>query len=375
MSIRIVHTADNHVGIAYQRYAGEPEVRARLTAERIEALKRVVAEANARQAHFLVVAGDLFDRPTVAKRDVKDVVEVLAGFAGADVLVLPGNHDFYEGPQSQLWKTFHEAVGNRAIRVLSQPEVASFDVDGQHVKFYPCPCPSKLGTEPLIGWVRDAAKEPGAIHIGIAHGNVEGLGLDDEGRYFTMRQEDLRAAGVATWLLGHIHVPSPPAGSGGSPAFFMPGIHTPDSVKCRHPGHAWYLEVEGDGVARFEQLTTGGVRFTRLADPLRTAADVEALRRTCAALPAADTVLDLQLIGRLKAADRAALDALVAELKERFLAVTDESSIDHELDADTLAAEYPTGTLQHKVLTKLIGDEQHPDAAWLAHELFRELGT
>ena len=109
MPIRIVHTADNHVGIAYQRYAGDPEVRARLIAERIEALKRVVAEANARQAHFLVVAGDLFDRPTVAQRDVKDVVAVLAGFAGTDVLVLPGNHDFYEGPQSSLWKTFRDA--------------------------------------------------------------------------------------------------------------------------------------------------------------------------------------------------------------------------------------------------------------------------
>ncbi|MFM8435338.1 MAG: exonuclease SbcCD subunit D [Planctomycetia bacterium] len=375
MPIRIVHTADNHVGIAYQRYAAAPEVRERLLGERIEALRRVVAEANGRQAHFLVVAGDLFDRPTVAKRDVKDVVDVLAGFAGTDVLVLPGNHDFYEGPQSPLWKTFQDAVANRAIRVLTRPEVAAFEVDGQHVKFYPCPCPSKLGTESLIGWVRGAAKEAGTVHVGIAHGNVEGLGTDEQGRYFNMRQEDLQAAGVATWLLGHIHVPFPQPNSGGRPAFFMPGIHTPDSVKCRHPGHAWYLDVEADGVTRFEQLMTGGVRFTRLENSLHTAADVEALGRACAALPAADTVLDLQLTGRLGAADRAAVETLVGELKERFLSVTDDALIEHELDAEMLAAAYPTGSLQHKMLTKLLGDERHPDAAWLAHELFRELRT
>ena len=375
MPIRIVHTADNHVGIAYQRYAGEPEVRGRLVAERIEALKRVVAEANARQAHFLVVAGDLFDRPTVAQRDVKDVVAVLAGFAGTDVLVLPGNHDFYEGPQSSLWKTFRDAVGNRAIRVLSQPEVAAFEVDGQHVKFYPCPCPSKHGTEPLIDWVRDAAKEAGTIHLGIAHGNVEGLGMDEEGRYFNMRQEDLQSAGVATWLLGHVHVPFPQPNAGGRPVLFMPGIHTPDSVKCRHPGHAWYLEVDTDGVTRFEQLTNGGVRFTRLEQTLRSAADIDALRRSCAALPAADTVLDLQLTGRLGANDRAAVETLLGELKERFLSVTDDSSIEHELDAEMLATTYPTDSLQYRMLAKLLGDERHPDAAWLAHELLRKLGT
>lgn len=372
--VRIVHTADNHLGLAFQRYAGEPEVRARLVAERIEALKRLVAEANRRQAHFFVVAGDLFDRPTVAKRDIKDTVDALATFSG-DVLVLPGNHDFYEGPQSQLWKTFEEAVGNRAIRALVRPEVAAFEVDGEHVRFYPCPCPSKHGTESLIGWVRDAAKEPGVIHVGIAHGNVDGLGLDAEGRYFTMRQEELRAAGVATWLLGHIHVPDPAPDAGGSPAFFMPGIHTPDSVKCRHPGHAWYLEVEADGVNRFEQLSTGGVRFTRLSKTLRTAADVEALGQACAALPAADTVLDLQLTGRLKAADRAALEAVMAGLKEQFFSVTDDASIEHELDAEMLAAEYPTDSLQHTLLARLLGDEQHADAAWLAHQLFRDLGT
>jgi hypothetical protein len=153
----------------------------------------------------------------------------------------------------------------------------------------------------------------------------------------------------------------------------MSGIHTPDSVKCRRPGHAWYLEMEADGVTRFEQLTTGGVRFTRLERKLRSAADVEALAHACAALPAADTVLDLQLTGRLKAADHQAFDALVNDLRRRFLSVACDPAVDWELDAETLAAVYPTGSLPHRVLTKLLGDEEHPDAAWLAHELFREL--
>ncbi|NDC63439.1 MAG: DNA repair exonuclease [Planctomycetia bacterium] len=370
MPIRILHTADNHVGIGYQRYEGA--VRERLVAERVEALRRVVAHGNDRRAHFLVVAGDLFDRTNVARRDIDAVADTLSGFAGEQVLVLPGNHDFFEGPESRLWRAFQEAVGSRAVRVLARPEVAAFDVDGRAVRFYPCPCPSKLGTESLIGWVREAAKEPGTIHVGIAHGNVEGLGMDEQGRYFTMRQEDLRGAGVATWLLGHIHVPFPADGSGGRPAFFMPGIHTPDSVKCRHPGHAWYVEVEADGVTAFERLATGGVRFVRFEETLRGPSDVEALRARCDTLPAADTVLDLRLAGRLKAADRSSLERLVAGLRERFLSVSVEQAVAHELTADDLATAYPTGSIAYRVIADLLDDPDHPDAAWLAHELFQE---
>jgi len=372
MTIRIVHTADNHIGITYQRFKGDANVQKRLVAERGAALGRVVEEANRRQAHFLVVAGDLFDRPTVPDGEIKAVVETLAGFAGVAVLVLPGNHDFYEGPASKLWQTFATAAGNREIHVLSEPRVESFDVDGQAVRFYPCPCPSKLGEESLIGWVAQASKDAGAIHLGIAHGNVEGLGQDAQGRYFNMRQEDLRAAGVATWLLGHIHVPFPAPGSGGRPAFFMPGIHTPDSVKCGHRGHAWCLDVTTEGVAAFEQLVTGAVRFVRLEAAVRTAADVAAIEARCRELPATDTVLDLQIGGRLKADDRQALEALVDELRGRFLTVTYEPTVAHELTAAELAEKYPSDSVSHRILAKLLDDPEHPDAAWLAHELFQE---
>jgi len=400
MPIRVVHTADNHVGISFQRYQDTPAVRERLLAERIEALRRIVREANGRQAHFLVVAGDLFDRPNVARKDIASAVEVLAGFSGEAVLVLPGNHDFHEGPGSSLWKTFCDEVGSRPIVLLTRAEVASFEIYGQAVRFYPCPCPSKLGEQSLIDWVRAAPKEPGAIHVGIAHGNVEGLGMDEQGRYFNMRQEDLRAAGVATWLLGHIHLPFPEQGSGGSPAFFMPGIPTPDSVKCRHRGHAWYLEIAADGVTGFEQLVTGGLRFVRLERTLRGRADIEQLERATAELAAGtppvapaeptaraapeagvsagglsarDIVLDLQLDGRLRTADRAALEALLERLREQFLFVSCVPAIAHELDAAELEGLYPAGSLPHRVLAKLIGDPDHPDAAWLAHELFQEL--
>jgi len=102
MPIRILHTADNHIGLSFQRL---PErVRERLLEERFAALGRVVDLANARKAHFLVVAGDLFDKLTVSSAQVGRTVDLLKRFEGNAVLVLAGNHDYCEGPDSKLWK-------------------------------------------------------------------------------------------------------------------------------------------------------------------------------------------------------------------------------------------------------------------------------
>ena len=103
MNLRILHTADNHIGISFNQY---PEVRERLVEERFEALERLVATGNEREAHFFVVAGDLFDKQSVTKGQVERAVKILAGFGGEAVLVLAGNHDFCEGADNKLGSGF-----------------------------------------------------------------------------------------------------------------------------------------------------------------------------------------------------------------------------------------------------------------------------
>ena len=253
MKLRILHTADNHIGISFAKYP-DP-VRERLLEERFYALERLVTIANKRDAHFLVVAGDLFDKQTVARVQIERAVKILAMFKGENVLVLAGNHDYCEGADNKLWRWFRQACENTCVLPLTGRMTKDFEGDDFRVRFYACPCPSKHGEEHTIGWVADTDKEPQRIHVGIAHGNVEGLGLDEGHRYFNMSEEDMRGAGVHTWLLGHIHVPAPAPGTTGRPLYFMPGIHTPDSVKCSHPGHAWWIELGADGACIHEQLT------------------------------------------------------------------------------------------------------------------------
>ena len=221
MPIRIVHTADNHLDLPFKQYPAE--VADRLIEERFLALGRLVAVANERNAHFFVVAGDLFDSTRVKVGDIDKAAAVLRGFDGVAVIVVPGNHDHYANSETEVWRRFRRATeADARIDLLVDPAVKSYDVEGQAVHFFPCACPSKTGAEPTIGWVAEsAAQHATGLKIGIAHGNVTGLGLDAEGQYFNMEPAALEAAGIATWLLGHIHVPFPTSESGERSPYFM----------------------------------------------------------------------------------------------------------------------------------------------------------
>ncbi|MCE9629157.1 MAG: DNA repair exonuclease [Planctomycetia bacterium] len=373
MPVRIVHTADTHIGLPFRRYPAD--VARHLVEERYAALGRLVEAANERAAHFFVVAGDLFDTTRVKAADIDRTSALLRGFAGTAVIVVPGNHDHFAGPETDVWKRFGKAIeGDAHIDLLVEPAARSYHVDGQAVHFFPCPCPSKTGRESTIGWVAEAACERGeGVRIGIAHGNVTGLGLDAEGQYFNMEPEALESAGVATWLLGHIHVPFPTTGSGERSPYFMAGTPTPDSLRCRHAGSAWWIECDGDRVTRYERLSPGRMTFTRLDQELVSADDVAALVRRCEAFDAGSTILDLQLSGRLSAAEKAELGAGIDRLRPRFLSLTDESDIHDRIDAAQIEARYRSGGLAHRLLTSLLEDAEHPDAATLAHQLIEKV--
>ena len=373
MPIRIVHTADNHLDLPFRQYPAE--VADRLIEERFLALGRLVAVANERNAHFFVVAGDLFDSTRVKVGDIDKAAAVLRGFDGVAVIVVPGNHDHYANSETEIWRRFRRATeADARIDLLVDPAVKSYDVEGQAVHFFPCACPSKTGAEPTIGWVAEAAAQHATgLKIGIAHGNVTGLGLDAEGQYFNMEPAALEAAGIATWLLGHIHVPFPTSESGERSPYFMAGTHTPDSLRCRHAGSAWSIECDGDRVTRYERLAPGEITFRRLTQELLSADDVAGFVRTCEALDAGSTVIDLQLSGRLSAAERAHLTAEIDRLRAGFLNLTEESNIHDRIDAAQIEREYRSGGLAQRLLTALLADADHPDAATLAHRLIEEV--
>jgi len=129
-----------------------------------------------------------------------EVAKVLKLFK-EKVIIIPGNHDFYMDEAESLWQYFKSIVDTEKIIVLDQYEVFIDSVGDQEVRFYPAACRTLHSEQNMIGWVANEEKPSNAINIGIAHGNVVGLGRDEDGKYFNMREDELSGAGVDFWLL------------------------------------------------------------------------------------------------------------------------------------------------------------------------------
>ena len=78
-------------------------------------MKRCVHIANEKACVLFVVGGDLFDRVSVAKRDIQRAASILAEFQGRLVAVLPGNPDYITQRPDALYP-FHvkRLLGNKA---------------------------------------------------------------------------------------------------------------------------------------------------------------------------------------------------------------------------------------------------------------------
>ncbi len=295
VATKIFLCSDFHLGM---KFAGYPDAaRERLVEARFQALERAVREAGERAADLFVVAGDLFDRVSVARRDVERAARTLAGFPGRLVAVLPGNHDFLS-TDGEPWRTFRDASGH-SVLLLEEPRpypLAQYDIAAC---LYPGPCTSKLSKKNAIGWVRAAVRPPGCgTAIGVAHGSVEGISPDLQGEYFPMTRAELREAGMEAWLLGHTHLRFPQAPGSGE-RLFIPGTPEPDGFDCAHEGGAWLLTVGEDGSVSADPVRTGALRFLEVHADVRSPADLEALERKLSVPDAGSLLVRARLSGRV----------------------------------------------------------------------------
>ena len=336
-NVRIIHTADNHIGLKFNNYRGS-NAQSALIQERFDALQNIVDASKQKDAHFLVVAGDLFDDLKVTNKDIKTVVDILKK-SPAEVLVLPGNHDYYDGKDNKLWKGFLDASENTNIRLLNESEVYRTEVEGKPICFYPSPCASKHHEGHVIGWVNDVQKDPNEIHVGIAHGNVDGLGVDDADRYFNMSDADLRAAGVDFWLLGHIHVP-------------FPAVRKASSF-----------------VIANEQLTTGNLRFSRQILTFGRNYSLSDFQREELGWRNQKLILDLQLSGSLSESDLTELTEHIKTLPNHYLHIDFENTVGVAVDAAFIQKTYAEGTTAYQWLSAIAEEQDSELALQLAYSL------
>lgn len=359
--IKIFHTADVHIGLEFKNYTSKDL----LKTQRIQVVANMIDLANQKQADLFIVAGDLFDKMSLKSEDIQATVNHLKNFKGKAVIVLPGNHDF-ANPESTLWKNFQRFADNSPVNILIPQKTEPIDLQefGLSAIAYPAPCDSKHSQTHRIGWISSIPKDPALYHIGIAHGTIEGVALDDRNQYFKMNPVELYSAGVDIWLIGHAHVPWP-SSLGNNEKIFNPGTPEPEEITRSHPGHAFFHEIDGLKNIKTELVQTGLYHFQRLEVILTNANDIEQLKT----LADSKKVLDLTILGKLSKEDHTKLLSTLQWLREKTLDFFIENKCTVKLDQTTILSLFPDQSFPHLILTDLQDNET---ALQLAYEIIQE---
>ncbi len=354
MSIKIIHTADNHIGISYNSLDNAKET---LLQERLDSLKRIVDEGNRQECNFLVVAGDLFDKTTISVTNIKKVIEFLRMFKG-EVLIIPGNHDYFEADPNSLWSKFKTNSSNYSnIIVLTNDIPYCTEAKDKKVNFYPAPCRSMHSSENAIGWIKQTPINKDEINIGIAHGNVETLGRDEKNNYFNMSIPELTSIDVDFWLLGHIHVTYPEqAVVTQNTKIFMSGTHMPDSWKSVGKGNAWVIEISDNKQVSATKFEPSWFEYVSFQSEINSLGDVNSLLSSINRLDKQKVALKLDINGRLNQEDKNTCNSQIKDAINDFLYTEVENNIERLIDQAMIDERFPDGSVPNLLLTELLND-------------------
>lgn len=371
MMLKIFLTGDNHIGLKYSNH----EQAAHLASYRITAFDDMVKTANDENCNLFVIAGDLFENSRVMKKDIKTILEKLALFNGV-VIVLPGNHDFYD-KEAKCWQYFKDIMTSYDnIKLLTEYKTYKLSVDDEDVVLYPALCTSLHSApgENNIGWIKETAIEnDGAFHIGIAHGAVEGETIDKEGQYFLMKRSELENIPLDVWLIGHTHVPFPRSltddfTSGNK--IFNAGTHVQTDVSCNTEGQCFIIEINDGKNVRAKKIVSGNLRFYRKNIAVTAGKMKETLDRELEDIDD-NSVVDIILTGAVSAEEYESKNEIIENAISRFCEGTyNDSELSKLISKDLIESEFAETSFSAGLLTSLMDE---PKEAQLAYELLKSL--
>ena len=266
-TVRFIHTSDVHLGSSFERVdAHHGRVGVALREAVPTAFARVVDACLEHEVDFLVVAGDLFDDAgadlssrSALEREVRRLDE-----AGIPAYVAGGNHD----PGTSRLRR-----GVQGLHYFSPSEVERIEHprDGEVVAvLYGRTHERERETRNLAAAFHREAADQNAVAV--LHANVGGR--TDFEPYAPCTTEDLRAAGMDYWALGHIHGRTEVLQDDRA---WYPGC--PQGLSPRDVGPHGCLLVEiADGRAATTFVETDAVRWASAHVDVSNAADPDGVR-------------------------------------------------------------------------------------------------
>ena len=203
MMLKIIHTADVHLDSAFSGISDSGKMAVRREDMRTS-FSRIVDMA--KQADFLLIAGDLFDGALITHTTLDFLKQQFAKISDTPVFICAGNHDAFT--EDSVYKNFDfgenvHVFGHGAECV----ETEKADIYG--ISFSNANVEKTLLSQFQI-------KHPDKINILVMHANLAGEG------YNPIRLQEIADSGMDYIALGHIHKTSGLSKQGGT-YFAYPG--------------------------------------------------------------------------------------------------------------------------------------------------------
>lgn len=362
MKVKIFHTGDIHIGMKFSKYNNIKDL---LIDARFKALENMIEKANDLDTNLFVVAGDLFNNLKVTQKDIKKAIEILDRFSGEEVIIIPGNHD-YDNGETELWQYFNKQ-DIKNIKVLNKN--IPYYLENLDTVIYPACCKNKHSEENNINWIKENGLEENIkYHIGLAHGAIEGLSADLEGKYYFMTMNELDEIPVDLWLIGHTHVRYPLVDEINDNKIFNAGTPEPDGLNYKGEGSAWYIELDED-TNYAKKVDVGNYRFFDLNYEIKSVEDLEKIKKDILGENSKRNIVRLNLSGNMPKEDYDNMPKFYDEIREQLRElIIEDSELKPNIDMETINQEFTKGSFPHEFLSELIDDE---DALQIAYEIIR----
>ena len=266
-----VHAADLHLDAPFVGISAEDaRVGSVLADATYRAFERVIDVCIERSADFLVIAGDVYnsaDRSLRAQLRFSREMERLAE-AGIGAFVAHGNHDPASGWSAGLRLP-------ETVRVFPTDRVARFEVerDGEVVAaVYGRSFGRAAETDNLARGFSRQEGEP--VAVAVLHANVGGQ--PDHDPYAPASLDDLRAARMDYWALGHIHKQQELSRD---PWAVYPG--SPQGLNPKETGShgCAVVTVSGGGALDVEYVECAAVTWHAIGVDVSSAGSIDDVRR------------------------------------------------------------------------------------------------
>ena len=243
--------------------------------------------------------------------------------------------------------------------VLKDQEALLIGVGDQQAAIYPGPCLSNHSSTNAIGWVMKArSKTEANFHIGIAHGNLEGVTPDFNAEYFPMTSSELEATGVPLWLLGHAHIRYPNAEVGTEELALFASTPEPDGFDCLHEGSTWIVTLDDGGGHSYEAMKTGQYQFHEVSKNVMQKEDLTDLVKAFETLDSSKDLVKLKLEGRLGSESYLNIRNLLKKLGGMVFYLEDDySGLYRQITQSDIDREFTNESFPHRLLSTLASDD------------------